>query len=89
MVDDLQTQLSSREQEQEGYSISGVAPGSPADQAGVKGGDRLIQLGDRKITGLDDFDLALRKFAPGDEVPAVVLRAGKTVRLKVVLGKPK
>ncbi len=75
--------------EEEGYSISGVAPGSPADQAGVKGGDRLIKLGDRKITGLDDFDLALRKFAPGDEVPAVVLRGGKTVRLKVVLGKPK
>jgi peptidase M28-like protein/PDZ domain-containing protein/PA domain-containing protein len=75
--------------EGEGYSISGVAPGSPADLAGVKGGDRLIQLGERKISGLDDFDLALRKFAPGDEVPAVVLRAGKTVRLKVVLGKPK
>jgi hypothetical protein len=75
--------------EGEGYSISGVAPGSPADRAGVKGGDRLIQLGDRKISGLDDFDLALRKFAPGDEVPVVVLRAGKRVNLKVILGKPR
>jgi hypothetical protein len=75
--------------EEAGYSISGVAPGSPADQGGLKGGDRIIQFGDRKITGLDDFDLALRKFAPGDEVPVTLLRQGKTVRLKVVLGKPK
>jgi hypothetical protein len=75
--------------EESGYSISGVSPGSPADQGGLKGGDRIIQFGDRKITGLDDFDLALRKFAPGDEVPVTVLRSGKIVRLKVVLGKPK
>jgi hypothetical protein len=75
--------------EEAGYSISGVSPGSPADEGGLKGGDRIIQFGDRKITGLDDFDLALRKFAPGDEVPVTVLRKGKTVRLKVILGKPK
>lgn len=75
--------------EEAGYSISGVAPGGPADQAGLKGGDRIIQFGDRKITGLDDFDLALRRFVPGDEIPVVVLRGGKTVRLKVVLDKPK
>jgi len=75
--------------EEAGYSISGVGAGSPADLGGLKGGDRIIQFGDRKITGLDDFDLALRKFAPGDEVPVTVLRSGKLVRLKVVLGKPK
>lgn len=75
--------------EEAGYSISGVAPGGPADQAGLKGGDRIVQFGDRKISGLDDFDLALRKFVPGDEVPVVVLRGGKTLRLKVVLDKPK
>ena len=75
--------------EEAGYSLSGVAPGGPADRAGLKAGDRIIQFGDRKITGLDDFDLALRKFVPGDEVPVTVLRGGKMVRLKVVLDKPK
>jgi Peptidase family M28/PDZ domain/PA domain len=72
-----------------GYSLSGVAPGSPADRAGLKGGDRIIQIGDRKITGLDDFDLALRRLSAGDEVPVMAIRAGNVVRLKVVLAKPK
>jgi hypothetical protein len=75
--------------EESGYSISGVAPGSPAEKGGVKGGDRIVEFGGRKITGLDDFDLALRKFSGGDEVPITVIRAGKSVPLKVVLDRPK
>jgi Peptidase family M28/PDZ domain/PA domain len=75
--------------EESGYSLSGVAPESPADRAGLKGGDRIIQMGDRKITGLDEFDLVLRRYRAGDEVPVVAIRGGKTIRLKVTLGKPK
>lgn len=72
-----------------GYSISGVSPDSPADKGGLKSGDRIIKLGESKIGALDDFDLALRKFKPGDEVTVVVNRKGKEVKLKVVLAKPR
>jgi S1-C subfamily serine protease len=75
--------------QESGYSISGVAPDGPADRGGLKGGDRIIQMGNHKITGLDDFDLALRRFSAGDEIPVVAIRGGKTIRLKVTLGKPK
>ena len=73
----------------EGYAIQGVSPESPADKAGVKGGDVLIKLGDHPITGLDDFDLALRKFSAGESVPLVVLRGGEPVRLRVTLASPR
>ena len=72
-----------------GYALSGVAPGSPADQGGLKGGDRIIEFGGQKIGGLDDFDLALRKFKPGEEVRVTVVRDGKERSLKVTLGKPR
>lgn len=75
--------------EGEGYAISSVTPGSPAAEGGLAGGDSIVQLGDDKIAGLDDFDLALRKHAPGDEVKVVVLRGGKRVELKVTLAKPR
>lgn len=72
-----------------GYAISGVAPGSPSDKGGLKGGDVIVQLGKQKIGSLDDFDLALRKFKPGDQVDVVVMRKDKKVPLKVVLDKPR
>jgi hypothetical protein len=75
--------------ETKGYAISGVSPGSPADKGGLKGGDTIIEFGGRKITGLDDFDLALRRFNSGDTIEITALRTGKPVKLKVTLGVPR
>ena len=72
-----------------GYAISGVAPGSPADEGGLEGGDAIVQLGPHRIGGLEDFDLALRKFAAGDAVAVVVVRADKRVELEVILAPPR
>lgn len=75
--------------EAQGYAISGVSPGSPAEKGGLRGGDVIIELGGRKTGGLDDFDLALRDFGPGEQVDVVVLRGTEKVSLKVTLGTPK
>jgi hypothetical protein len=75
--------------EQEGYPITGVSPGSPAERGGLKSGDVIVELGGQKVGGLEDFDSALRKFSAGDEVVVVVLRNGQRVELKVVLDKPR
>lgn len=76
-------------QDKPGYAISGVAPGSPADTAGMKGGDIIVKLGDNKVEGLDDFDAALRKFKAGDTVDIVVKRGDKEIPLKIKLGEPR
>lgn len=73
----------------EGYAIQGVSPGSPAEKAGLKAKDVIIELGGQKIGGLDDFDLALRRFAPGQQVEVVVFRDGQNVTLKVTLASPR
>ena len=75
--------------DQKGFAIMGVASGGPADQAGMKAGDVIIQLGDQKIGSLDDFDLALRKFSAGDQADVTIRRDGQEVKLKVTLGKPR
>ena len=75
--------------EEPGYSISGAAPGSPADKGGLKGGDRIIKLGGSAVSNLDDFDAALRKFKPGDEVDVIVVRDKQEATLKVKLDPAK
>jgi hypothetical protein len=72
-----------------GYALAGVAPGSPAYKGGLKAGDRIIQLGMVKVENLEDFDLALRRFAPGDAVDVTVLRGEEKLTVKVTLDKPR
>ena len=72
-----------------GYAIQGVSADSPAEKGGLKGGDIIVKLGDRKIGGLEDFDSALRIFKAGETVSVTVLRRGKEKSLKVTLGVPR
>jgi len=73
----------------QGYAITGVTKDSPAARGGLRGGDVIVRLGDSAVTGLEDFDSALRKFKGGDTVQVVVLRAGAEVTLDVTLAAPR
>jgi len=76
-------------QTENGVRFSGVKPGSPAAKAGLKGGDVLIQFGDKPIKNLYDFTDALRRSKVGDVVPVTVLRDGKEVKVDVKLEQRK
>lgn len=76
-------------QDQPGYALTGVTKDSPAEKAGLKGGDIIIRLGESKIGNLEDFDSALRKFKAGDKAPVVVKRGKEEVKLEVVLEPPR
>ena len=56
---------------------------------GLDAGDVIIKFGGAPIGGLDDFDLALRKFNAGQEVQVVVRRGKEEVTLPVTLAKPR
>ena len=51
--------------------------------------DLVVRIGDSAVTGLDDFDSALRKYKGGDTVTVVVERDGAEVSLPVTLGDPR
>jgi hypothetical protein len=70
-----------------GVLLSGVRPGSPAEQAGLKAGDVLIRLGSHEIKDLQGMTDALRAHAPGDVVEVAVRRNGEIVTLQVTLGR--
>ncbi len=70
-----------------GVMLDGVAPGGPAEQAGVRRGDILIRLGDQEIKDLEDFQSALVGHQPGDSVRITVLRGDLRVTYPVTLGQ--
>lgn len=70
-----------------GVRITGVSKGSPAEQAGMQGGDMITKIGDYDVPDLVAMTDALRSYKPGDKVVIVVVRNGETLGLDVTLGK--
>jgi S1-C subfamily serine protease len=87
----------------QGALVQSVENGSPADKAGIKGGDisaqlsngTPVQLGGDVVTGIDgkavhssdDLASAVIGKKPGDEVTLDLVRGGKKSETKVKLGK--
>ncbi len=69
----------------EGYKISGVTEGGPAEKAGLKSGDVIIKFGSKKISNIYDFMYAISNYKPGDKVNVTVLRENKEFTFEVEL----
>lgn len=69
----------------EGFKITGVSEGSPAQKAGLKGGDIIVEFGGKKVSNIYDYMYAMNSFAPGDVVDVLVKRDKEEIKLKVEL----
>jgi len=69
--------------EEAGVTIEQVRPGSAADAAGIKAGDRLLSLGGYWTESVIDCYRAAAALKPGGAVPAVLRRDGKEMTLTV------
>ena len=76
-------------QVENGVKFSDVKPASPAEKAGLKAGDILVQFGDKPIRNLYDFTDALRRSKVGDVVDVTVMRDGKPLKASVKLEQRK
>ena len=64
----------------DGNVVSEVVRGGPADEAGVRRGDRIVS-----VAGSRDVVAAVAERSPGDEVELVVRRGGRRVELTAEL----
>ena len=62
---------------------------APAEKAGLKAGDILVEFADKPIKNLYDFTDALRRSKVGDIVQVTVMRDGKPVQASVKLEQRK
>lgn len=71
--------------EDEGVLVSDVTPGSPAEKAGIKRGDVIVEFGGKKIDDITDLTTLAAVASPGTEVNIKLLQDGKQKNLKVKL----
>jgi hypothetical protein len=72
-----------------GCRITGTSPGSPAQKAGLKEGDVLVQWGQNKMDSVYDLTDELKKAKPGQTVRIGVLRDGKRIDIDATLAEPR
>ena len=68
-----------------GVLIAGVLGGGPADRAGVKPGDILIELNGRNLSDTRDLLNQVAQLSPGTEASLLILRKGKAIPLKTAI----
>ncbi|HEX7898760.1 MAG TPA: M28 family peptidase [Planctomycetota bacterium] len=68
-----------------GVKLAGVTPGSPADKAGFREDDVILQVDGRDCADVKAYSAEFFKMRPGDEIALTYERAGKRDTLKVKL----
>ncbi|HEX7861606.1 MAG TPA: Do family serine endopeptidase [Verrucomicrobiae bacterium] len=71
--------------EREGALVSEVTPDSPAEEAGLKPGDVVLEFNGKPVRDSRNLKLSVAQVAPGKEVPVKISRDGKVEELNVKL----
>ena len=66
-----------------GVKLSDVRPGGPADEAGLKAGDVIVELAGQQVNNLQDYSDALMGVKIGQPINIVVEREGRRITLTI------
>ena len=70
-----------------GILISEVIDGSPADKAGLKADDIVLQVNNKKITNGNDLSNAIASKKPDEQIELTIVRDGERQTVTVTLGE--
>jgi serine protease Do len=73
--------------ESAGALVSSVTDGSPAEKAGLKPGDVIVEFNGEKVTRADRLPNAVANTPVGRDVPMSIVRDGKPMKLTVKVGE--
>ena len=72
-------------EENKGALVSDVTEDSPAEKAGIKTGDVIVEFDGKDVRDSRNLKLQVAQIAPGEEVPLKVVRNGKVRELEITL----
>jgi S1-C subfamily serine protease len=69
-----------------GVLLSSVTKNSPADKAGLQGGDVIVELAGKTIDNVYDYTYAIEALKVGQQTSVSVLRDGQRLALNIIPG---
>ncbi len=69
-----------------GALINTVAPESPAEKAGLKAGDIVLQIDKKAIKNHSELPFVIGRYRPGDSANLQIVRGSKKLNKKVTIG---
>lgn len=69
----------------QGALVGDVTPKSPAEKAGIKSGDLILDFNGKKVTDSRHLKLEVARTQPGESVPVKILRDGEAKTLDVTV----
>lgn len=72
-----------------GMTLSDVVPDGPAAKAGLKAGDRIIQIGTAEVSNVADLMIILEQAKPGTEVKITYVRDNKIQQTTATYSMPR
>ena len=76
-------------EDEDGVHITEVKEGSPAEKAGLREGDKIVEVDNRPVDDDGDIRRIIRNLEPGDTVQVEVMRDGKKKTVTATLGEAK
>jgi serine protease Do len=73
--------------EQRGIFVDAVMAGSPAEKAGIKRGDIIVEFNGEPVTGQSDMFIKVAKVTPGSSVTLKALQKKKENEIKLSVGE--
>jgi Zn-dependent M28 family amino/carboxypeptidase len=69
--------------DKEGVLLQAVTEGGPADKAGLKEGDRIVELGGKSVKNVETYMVLMAGYKRGDTIEVGIVRDGKKMMVKV------
>ena len=70
----------------QGAEISEITPGGPAQEAGFRVGDVITGFNGRQVADSTELVVAIRSYAPGEQIEITVSRNGQSSTIPLTLG---